>query len=262
MENIHILIVEDERQIAEILQDYMHNEGFEASIITNGRDVIPFVMKTPPSLILLDLMLPGMDGETICREVRKISNLPIIMITAKVQEIDRIIGLELGADDYVCKPFSPREVVARVKSVLRRTLGLINCLTPPVPSETSETQSQGVAVKALSEKVLSGASADASNTIYAGPFELNLDSRELLINKETTLSLTPTEFEILAMMLKRPGRVFTRGQLIENVQGYDFEGYERTIDFHIKNLRKKIAHHLPNQKIIQAAYGVGYKLVV
>ncbi|MCP4024553.1 MAG: response regulator transcription factor, partial [Desulfobacteraceae bacterium] len=153
------------------------------------------------------------------------SDVPIIMITAKVEEIDRLIGFELGADDYICKPFSPREVVARINAVLRR-------------SNTS-----------LKGKMLS-----------IGPIALNRESRQVLVNGNE-LNLTPSEFEILSTMLENPNRVFTRAQLIEQVQGYSYEGYERTIDFHIKNLRKKISQYLPDQTIIKSDYGVGYKLL-
>ncbi len=175
-------------------------------------------------LILLDLMLPGTDGTEICREIRKFSNVPIIMVTAKVEEIDRIIGLEIGADDYVCKPFSPKEVVARVKAVLRRFF----------------SQSSG--------KIL-----------QAGAIRLNKDTYQVTAD-DNKLDLTPNEFAILKVMLAQPERVFSRAQLINRVQGYDFDGYERTVDFHIKNLRKKLAAHLPNQDIIRSVYGVGYKL--
>ncbi|SLM31852.1 DNA-binding response regulator in two-component regulatory system with BaeS [Desulfamplus magnetovallimortis] len=239
MKNTRILIVEDEKDIAQILQEYMKKEGFQATVISNGNDVLPFVKNTLLSLILLDLMLPGMDGREICREIRKFSNIPIIMLTARVEEIDRIIGLELGADDYVCKPFSPKEVVARVHAVLRRTL--------PDPEKNVETDSK--------------AETNPRNVIKAGPLQLHVESRELIINGNPSY-LTPNEFEILSIMLQRPGQIFSRNTLIEKVQGYDFEGYDRTIDFHIKNIRKKIAEHLPGKKIIQATYGIGYKVVI
>lgn len=239
MANPHILIVEDEREIAEVLRDYMINEGYGATVMDNGHGVVSHVKKCEPSLILLDLMLPGKDGKTICQEIRGFSKVPIIMITARVDAVDRIIGLELGADDYVCKPFSPREVVARVNAVLRRIRS--------VPASHYDATTQAVMYDA--------------KAITAGPFTLYEEDRQLFINRQE-VALTPSEFEIIAVMLRRPGRVFTRGQLIEQVQGYNFEGYERTIDFHIKNLRKKIGEHLPDKKIIQAAYGVGYKFVV
>lgn len=227
MSTTHILIVEDEPEIAEILKDYMINEGYKASCIEHGDDVLSFVEKEKPSLILLDLMIPGMDGKSLCRGIRKFSDVPIIMITAKVDEIDRIIGFELGADDYICKPFSPREVLVRVKAVLRRTSTTIK---------------------------------NTDQILIAGNIQLNIDTHQVTING-TELELTPNEFDILNLMIARPNNVFSRSQLIDKVQGYNFEGYERTIDFHIKNLRKKIAGHFPDKKIIQSVYGIGYKLV-
>lgn len=226
MPHKHLLIVEDEPDIAEILKDYLAREGYRVSLLDRGDRVIPFIKKENPSMVLLDIMIPYMDGKTICKEIRKFSDIPVIMITAKVEEIDRIIGFELGADDYICKPFSPREVVVRVNAVLRRTL------------------------QKISDKILT-----------EGLIQLNKTSRITTINGNE-LNLTPSEFDILSVLMGSPNRVFTRSQLIEKVQGYSFDGYERTIDFHIKNLRKKIAVHLPGEKIIQSAYGYGYKMVV
>ncbi|MEE4355485.1 MAG: response regulator [Desulfococcaceae bacterium] len=222
----HILIVEDEEEIADLLRDYLFNEGYTVSWLENGDAVIPHIKKSPPALILLDILLPGTDGTEICREVRKFSKVPIIMLTAKVEEIDRIVGLELGADDYICKPFSPREVLARVKAVLRRCF-----------------------------------SEDSGKKLRAGPLFLNSETRQISILGNVT-DLTPIEFGILREMISCPGRVFSRTHLIEQVQGYDFDGYERTVDFHIKNLRKKLAVFLPDQEIIVSVYGAGYKLAV
>lgn len=227
MKAAHILIVEDEPEIAAILKDYMANEGYRTTLIGHGEKVLPFLKETIPSLILLDLLLPGIDGKHLCREIRKFSDVPVIMITAKADEIDRIIGFELGTDDYICKPFSPREVVVRVNAVLRRA--------------------------ATSERVI-------HKILSSGSIQLDIDTRQATINGNT-LDLTPNEFDILNVMIARPCTVFSRAKLIDQVQGYNFEGYERTIDFHIKNLRKKIALHLPDRKIIQSIYGVGYKLV-
>ena len=223
----HILIVEDEPDIAEILRDYLIKEGYTVTLMDRGEKVVDFVKNENISIMLLDIMLPGVDGKTICREIRKFSEVPVLMITAKVEEVDRIIGFELGADDYVCKPFSPREVVVRVKAILRRTLGQTN-----------------------DDKIL-----------YRGPVALNRSSRVVTVNS-CELNLTPSEFDIFSILMESPNRVFTRSQLIETVQGYNYDGYERTIDFHIKNLRKKIAVHLPDRKIIQSSYGLGYKLVL
>lgn len=226
MSDAHILIVEDELKIAGVLRDYLKNAGYAVSCMERGDTVVSFVKKEAPALILLDIMLPGTDGIEICREIRKFSTVPIIMITAKVEEIDRIIGLEIGADDYICKPFSPREVVARVKAVLRRS-------SPEI----------------------------SGKTLTFGQIRLDEDMHRASIN-DTVLELTPSEYKLLNVMIRHPGRVFSRADMINRVQGYEFEGYERTIDSHIKNLRKKIAERLPDREIIRTVYGVGYQLVV
>jgi two-component system, OmpR family, response regulator BaeR len=221
----NILVVEDEEKIARLLKDYLENSGFSVTWLNNGSLVIPRVKKQPPDLILLDVMLPGMDGMEVCKELRKFSMVPVIMITARAEEIDRLLGLELGADDYICKPFSPREVVARVKTVLRRA-----------NPETATPQ------------------------FILGEIAVDVDSREVIVaGKE--LKLTPSEFGLLKEMMSQPGRVFTRNELLNKVQGYDFEGYDRTIDTHIKNLRKKLGKMLPGEDIIQSIYGSGYKFV-
>lgn len=225
MTDQHILIVEDESKISKLLRDYLEEAGYRVSSLDRGDQVIPSVKKSPPDLILLDIMLPGMDGMAVCREIRKFSNIYIIMVTARVEEIDRLIGLELGADDYICKPFSPREVVARVKAVLRR-------FQPPEQDE---------------------------KTLALGDIVLEEDHHQVTIGGDE-LILTPCEFGLLKTMLSHPNRVFSREQLINRIQGYDFEGYDRTIDSHIKNLRKKIKTLLPDQELISSVYGVGYKL--
>jgi two-component system response regulator BaeR len=222
----HILIVEDEEKIADLLCDYLKAAGFRASVQNNGDRVIAQIKKDPPNLILLDIMLPGKDGMQLCREIRQFSNVPIIMITARVEEIDRLLGLELGADDYICKPFSPREVVARVKAVFRR-----------VHAEPRTAH------------------------LEVGSISLDDETHQVMIDKKV-LNLTPNEFGLLKIMMNRPNRVFSRSELINRVQGYDFEGYDRTIDTHIKNLRKKIAEMLPGQEIISTVYGIGYKFNV
>ena len=225
----NILIVEDEIKIARLLEDYLKNAGYDVTLQDRGDKVIPMVQKHPPDLILLDVMLPGMDGMEICREIRKFSNIPIIMITARIEEIDRIVGLELGADDYICKPFSPREVIARVKALLRR-----------VYPETNGKQTYGK--KIVFESIV-------------------LDEETYIVTVDNkALNLTPSEFGLLKLMMERPNRVFTRNELINRVLGYSFNGYDRTIDTHIKNLRKKISDVLPGQEIIHTVYGIGYKI--
>jgi two-component system response regulator BaeR len=205
-----------------LLCDYLQAAGFRASAQNNGERVIAQVKKDPPNLILLDIMLPGKDGMQLCREIRQFSNIPIIMITARVEEVDRLLGLELGADDYICKPFSPREVVARVRAVFRR-----------VHAEPG------------------------ADHLVVGSISLNAETHQVMINKKV-LNLTPSEFGLLKIMMSRPNRVFSRSELISRVQGYEFEGYDRTIDTHIKNLRKKIARRLPGQEVISTVYGIGY----
>ena len=221
-----VLVVEDEAKIARVLQDYLEAAGCRVTVVSRGDQVLGRIQKNPPDLVLLDLMLPGMDGIEVCREIRKSSNLPVIMVTAKAEEIDRLLGLELGADDYICKPFSPREVVARVRAVLRRA--------HPEP----DTQ-----------------------RVTAGPIELDVDSLQVSVG-QTLLDLTYTEFKLLQVLMAAPGKVFSRNELIQRVQGYDFDGYDRTIDSHIKNLRKKIAAALPDSDVITTVYGVGYKFLV
>ena len=218
-----ILLVEDEKKIADLLKDYLEKTNYVVTTLDRGDRVVQQIKKSPPDLILLDIMLPGMDGMDVCREIRKFSTVPIIMLTARVEEIDRLIGLELGADDYICKPFSPREVVARVKAVLRRS--------HPEPVEHRNTR---------------------------GPITLMEDSHRVFIHDQE-MELTPSEFGLLKIFMAQPERVFSRNELISNVQGYNFDGYDRTIDTHIKNLRKKIADRLPWQKIIRTVYGIGYK---
>jgi two-component system response regulator BaeR len=223
MAHEHILIVEDERKLADLLRDYLSEAGYTVSWLDRGDRVASRVKQDPPALILLDIMLPGMDGTEVCRDIRKFSQIPILMITARVEEIDRIIGLELGADDYICKPFSPREVVARVKAVLRRA--------------HSEPETTRLAV---------------------GPIALDETTRRVSVDDES-LNLTPSEFGLLKILMAHPGRVFSRSELLDKVQGYQFEGYDRTIDTHIKNIRKKIAEKLPVREVIHTVYGVGYK---
>ena len=226
MAGLHILVVEDEQKLADLLADYLKNAGFSVTCLSKGDEVVPWVEKNSPELILLDIMLPGMHGTDICRRIRQFSIVPIMMITAKVEEVDRIVGLELGADDYICKPFSPREVVARVRAVLRRTH----------PEESAPVHT-------------------------AGPLSLDEESRQVLADGQY-LNLTPSEFGLLKVLMTHPHRVFSRSELLDKVQGYQFDGYDRTIDSHVKNLRKKIAEKLPQQEVIQSAYGVGYKFVL
>lgn len=217
-----ILIVEDEVGLAELLRDYLHASGFATEMLHEGTGVVERVRAAPPSLILLDLMLPGRDGLEICRELRTFTNVPIIMVTAKVEEIDRLLGLELGADDYVCKPFSPREVVGRVKAVLRRT----------EPGQRLPLNG--------------GLHIDVER------FEATLDSRRL--------DLTPVEFRMLALLSEQQGRVFSRAILIDRIYDDNRVVTDRTVDTHIKNLRRKLQQAGAGGEVIHSVYGVGYKL--
>jgi len=218
-----ILIVEDEPKLAELLKDYLAQAGFQPKIIVDGLAVVPWVREEHPDLILLDLMLPGKAGMDICKEIRTFSSVPIIMVTARIEEIDRLLGLELGADDYVCKPFSPREVVARVKSVLRRTGG--------------------------------------QATIQAPDLVLD-ESRYLATFRGKNLDLTAVEFQLLNFLAANPGRIYSRSHLMDRIYPDRRVVSDRTIDSHIKKLRKKITDVAPDAEIIHSVYGVGYKFEV
>lgn len=215
-----ILIVEDEPRLAALLSDYIVRAGWLPYIIDNGLEVVGWVREEHPDLVLLDLMLPGKDGMEICRELRSFSELPIIMVTARAEEIDRLLGLELGADDYICKPFSPREVIARVKAVLRRSAG--RDAVPPV--------------------------------------ELVLDeSRYLATLHGRKLDLTAVEYQLLRVLAKSPGRIYSRDQLMNKIYSDQRIVEDRTIDSHIKKLRKKLAAAADGCQLIHSVYGVGYK---
>lgn len=217
----HILLVEDEVDLAELVRDYLRHAGYEVTVMHRGDGIVDRVRGNPPDLILLDLMLPGVDGLTICREVREFSDLPIIMITARVEEIDRLLGLELGADDYICKPFKPREVVARCKAVLRRTLS-------------------------------SGVRREAGLAIDEDRMAVTLDGHPL--------DLTQGEYRLLVKLASQPGRVYSRDQLL-NVLYDDFRDVsDRAVDTHIKNLRRKLGERVEGDNPIRSVYGVGYKL--
>lgn len=224
MEKKRILIVDDEVKIARILQEYLEREGFTSDMAESGEAALQSMRRHPPDLVLLDIMLPGMDGLSVCREIRKTSSVPVIMLTARVEEFDRLLGLELGSDDYICKPFSPREVVARVKAVLRRARPAVD-----------------------------------SAPLSIGPIMLD-EARHLATAGGRELRLTPCEFGLLKAFLTRPNQVYSRSELLNLVQGYDFEGYDRAVDSHIKNLRRKLAACLPGTDPIATVYGVGYKL--
>jgi two-component system alkaline phosphatase synthesis response regulator PhoP len=219
-----ILVVDDDPGIVKLVRAYLEQVGFEVAVAYDGKKAMQIARNNRPDLVILDLMLPEMDGWDVCRALRKESDVPIIMLTARVEESDKLIGLELGADDYVTKPFSPRELVARVRSVLRRVEGM-----PARPERFSRA-------------------------------DITIDlSRHLVEVRGRPIDLTPTEFDLLATMMEDPGRAFTRSQLVESVQGYAYDGYERTIDVHIKNLRQKIEQDARNPQRVKTVYGIGYK---
>ncbi len=215
----HILIVEDEPKIAALLRDYLILSNFRVSVRGSGDGAVDWVRAHAPDVLLLDLMLPGEDGLSICRALRAFSTIPILMITARVEEIDRLLGLELGADDYICKPFSPREVVARVKAVLRR--------------------------------------ASFANTIQPAPIELDEQRFEARV-RGRALTLTPVEFRVLGKLAAQPGRVFSRQQLIDAAYRDHRVVSDRTVDSHVKNLRRKLAELGVDP--VSSVYGVGYRL--
>ena len=225
----HILIVEDEEKIANLLSDYLTQAGYQTTLMFDGNDVVSTVKNQNFDLILLDLMLPGKDGLTICREIQEFSKVPIIMVTARVDEIDRLLGLELGADDYICKPFSPREVVARVKTILRRVHSIDNSI--------AEDQS-GDAV-----------------------LELNIENYQAKVHQHL-VELTAIEFNLLKILASTPGRIYSRSQLIDMVYQDNRVVSERTIDSHIKKLRKKLNAIESENELVQSVYSVGYKLVL
>ena len=216
-----ILIVEDEKKLANILIEYLNKDGFITKHIASGSKVIPWVKKNNPDLILLDLMLPEMNGKQICQEIRTFSTLPIIMVTAMVEEIDRLIGLELGADDYICKPFSPKEVIARVKAVLRRS----------DPDYIKSSQSMG--------------------------FQVNPDQYLITLSGQK-LDLTPVEFRLMSMFIEYPNRVYNRDQILNKVFDDGRIVLDRTVDTHIKNLRQKLKAVNPQSDYIRSIYGIGY----
>ncbi len=218
-----ILVVDDEPKIVRLVQAYLEKAGFQVIPAYRGQEALDLFKREEPALIVLDLMLPDIDGMDVARKIRKESDVPIIMLTARTEEADRVAGLELGADDYVVKPFNPRELVARVRAVLRRSEGL----TKP-------------------------------RVIEAGDLVIDLDSHEVRVRGER-ISLTPTEFQLLATMAEQPGRVFTRLQLIDALYGTTYATSDRTVDTHIKNLRRKIEPDPKNPRYLLTVHGVGYK---
>ena len=220
-----ILVVDDEVKIVKTVRAYLENAGFRVATAGDGQSALTVYRHEKPALVVLDLGLPGLDGLDVARTLRKDSNTPIIMLTARVDETDKLVGLELGADDYVTKPFSPRELVARVRAVLRRT---------------------------------GGEREQALPNIVSGDVIIDQERRQVTVGGQR-VELTATEFDLLAVLALHPGRVFTRMELLDRVQGYAFDGYERTVDAHVKNLRQKIEPDPKKPRYLITVYGVGYR---
>jgi len=224
--SLDIYIVEDEPELAALVADYARAGGYQATVFGDGALALDAIRRRPPALVVLDLMLPGLDGLSVCREVRSFSNVPIVMVTARVEEIDRLLGLETGADDYLCKPFSPRELMARIKAILRRA----------------------------------GPSAAAPAPALAPAIEVDEGARRIRIHGRA-LELTPTEYGILSAFARRPGQVFSRAQLLDAARedNANLDVADRAIDSHVKNLRRKLDAALPGVEAIHSIYGLGYR---
>jgi DNA-binding response OmpR family regulator len=222
-----VLLVDDDRNIVQLVRMYLEKDGYQVEVGHDGEQALDQVRSFKPDLIVLDLMLPGVDGLEICKRVRWESDVPIIMLTARTTETDKLFGLDLGADDYVTKPFSPRELLARIRAVLRRAPGADELSGP--------------------------------EELAVGPVVMYPRRRQVVVG-ERPVSLTPTEFNLLKVMAMAPGQVFTRAQLIEKAFGYDFEGFERNVDVHITGLRRKLESDIGKGRLIKTIYGLGYKL--
>jgi DNA-binding response OmpR family regulator len=221
-----ILVVDDEPKIVRLTRDYLEKDGFRVISAADGAEALTAARRDKPDLIILDLMLPDIDGWEVCRTLRRESGIPIIMLTARSEESDQIVGLELGADDYITKPFSPRTLIARVRAVLRRAQGKMK----------------------------------PQSMVHAGELEIDLDAH-LVRLKGQPVHLTPNEFRLLAIMAQHPGQLLTREQLIDQMHGISLESFDRSIDSHIKNLRRKLEAHLTHPVYIKTVYGEGYRFM-
>jgi len=220
-----ILVVEDEMSIARVIRDYLEHAGFEVTVTGDGDAAVSSARGSRPDLVILDLGLPGRDGLDVARELRRTSTVPIVMLTARGDEADRVAGLELGADDYVVKPFSPKELVARVRAVLRRT---------------------------------DAAATTGAEVLRVADLEVDVPRMRVSVGGQP-VEVTPTEFQLLATLVRQPGRVFTRGQLLDAIHGVSIESYERAIDAHVKNVRRKIEPHPGRPRYLLTVRGVGYR---
>ena len=221
-----VLVVDDDRNIVQLVRMYLEKDGYQVAVAYEGTEALDVVRTFKPDLIVLDIMLPGVDGHEVCKRLRWESDVPIIMLTARTSESDKLVGLDLGADDYVTKPFSPRELLARIRAVLRRAPGSDDLGGP--------------------------------EELSVGPLTIYPRRRQVVL-EEKPVQLTPTEFNLLKVLAMSPGQVFTRAQLIERAFGYDFEGFERNVDVHITSLRRKLDAR-SRDKLIKTVYGLGYKL--
>jgi len=223
-----VLVVDDERKIREVVRTYLEQSGYSVLLAESGQGALAAVARARPDLVVLDLMLADLSGEEVARSLRSVSDVPIIMLTARASEDDRIAGLRLGADDYLTKPFSPRELVARIEAVLRRA---------------------------------QGGDPAAASSFDGGALVLDLGRREVRLDGQL-IELTRSEFDLLAALAQTPGRVYSRYELITRVSGYDYDGYERTVDAHVKNLRRKLGDDPRQARFVVTVTGVGYKLGV
>jgi DNA-binding response OmpR family regulator len=221
-----ILVVDDEPKIVRLTHDYLVKDGYRVISASDGLEALELARNEKPDLVVLDLMLPGMDGLEVCRILRQEGDIPIIMLTARSEETDQVVGLELGADDYITKPFSPRTLVARVRAVLRRAQGLLKPQT----------------------------------VIHAGDLEIDLDGHRVSLQGET-VHLTPNEFHILTLLARHPGQLLTREQIVDQLHGISLESFDRSIDSHIKNLRRKLEADQAHPKYIKTVYGEGYRFM-
>ena len=219
-----ILVVDDEPKIVKLARDYLERSGYRVVTAVNGQDALTVARQEKPSLVVLDLNLPGMDGLDVCRTLRRESDVPIIMLTARVEETDRLIGLELGADDYITKPFSPRELVARVRAVLRRVRGGVH----------------------------------QPGMIRAGDLEIDLDGHRVSRGGES-IQLSRMEFNLLTVLAQHPGQTFSRAQLLSRLHGVTYDGYDRSVDAHVKNLRRKLEPDPSNPRYVETVFGIGYR---
>ena len=221
-----VLVVDDEAHIRELCALYLGREGFQVDSVGEGEEALKRFAQAAPDLVVLDVMLPGIDGLNVCREIRKASQVPIIMLTARDEVTDKVVGLELGADDYLTKPFAPQELVARAKALMRRAR----------------------------------AEPDQPKILRSGGLEIDLERHEVRFGADAKVQLRPKEFDLLALLVRHPGRVFQRAELLDLVWGYDFPGYTRTVDVHVQQVREKLAAAGVQEPSIQTVWGVGYKL--